>query len=70
MQTSVADSTSGVADPTFNNSLHNADIHLTKEREHSELQTIDFLFFRTRSKMVKESVHNLEACAFFSYIHG
>ena len=45
-------------------------IHLTKEREHSELQTIDFLFFRTRSKMVKGSVHNLEACAFFSYIHG
>ena len=44
MQTSVADSTSAVTDPTFNNSLHNADIHLTKEREHSELQTIDFIY--------------------------
>ena len=41
MQTSVADSTSAVANPTFNNLLHKTEIHLTTEREYSELQTVD-----------------------------
>ena len=72
MQTSVADSTSAVADPIFNDLLHNAEIHLTTEREYSKLQTVDS-FIMTGSKMVKESVHKIEKavqCALFSYIHG
>ena len=36
MQTSVADSTSAVANPTFNNLLHKTEIHLTTEREYSK----------------------------------
>ena len=41
MQTSVEDSTSAVANPTFNNLLHKTEIHLTTEREYSKLQTVD-----------------------------
>ena len=41
MQTSVADSTSAVANPTFNNLLHKTEIHLTTEREYSKLQNVD-----------------------------
>ena len=43
MQTSVADSTSAVVNPTFNDLLHNAEIHLAREREYSKSQTFDFI---------------------------
>ena len=43
MQTSAADSTSAVADPIFNDLLHNAEIHLAREREYSKSQTVDFI---------------------------
>ena len=45
MQTSAADSTSAVADPIFNDLLHNAEIHLTTERKYSKSQTVDFIYY-------------------------
>ena len=67
MQTSVADSTSAVANPTFNNLLHKTEIHLTTEREYSKLQTVDS-FIMTGSKMVKESVHKIEKAVHYFLI--
>ena len=64
MQTSVADSTSAVADPIFNDLLHNAEIHLTTEKEYSKSQTVDFIYYDW-----KQNVEGI-GCAFFSYIYG
>ena len=57
MQTSVADSTSAVANPTFNDLLHNAEILTQKENILNPKPLISFIM--TGSKMLKESVRKI-----------